>query len=309
VASVLDIRRLSIFDAAAATVGVRSLDEHYRSLPHLIEFSTTRFYADRLHIATRHPNTEGIDAIEVVEVGGSRVDEVNVAEIDVLMARLRADLGSGCESVGVITPFRAQHDAIEERIAEELTLDEVRQLNLRLGTVHGFQGGQRDRIYVSLTIDDNSSAGSLRFLSDRNLFNVMVTRARRQMIMLTSGGASPGGVLDDYLRYAAQSSVTQQILAVSDWTNAVAGALSDAAIPVRVGYPVGRHTIDIVLPGDLQSAPTAMICGVHPDGVAMHIERHLDLVRSGWVVQDVYASRWKENLAGLAVSVVSERMD
>ena len=61
----------STWPRAAATTW---LDEHYRSVPHLIEFSARRFYDGRLHVATRHPANEAADVIDVVRPGAGGRD-------------------------------------------------------------------------------------------------------------------------------------------------------------------------------------------------------------------------------------------
>ena len=61
------VRRNSLFDVAAAAAPVVVLTEHFRSLPHLIEFSNQRFYEGRLRLMTRrrdrggrrHPRPDG----------------------------------------------------------------------------------------------------------------------------------------------------------------------------------------------------------------------------------------------------------
>jgi hypothetical protein len=35
-----------------------------------------------------------------------------------------------------------------------------------------------------------------------------------------------------------------------------------------------------------------LVCAVHPDGPAAHIERQLTLLRAGWRLVDAFASRW-----------------
>ncbi|MEZ5138595.1 MAG: hypothetical protein R2711_07435 [Acidimicrobiales bacterium] len=47
----LDVRRASAFDLAAGVSPVTFLDEHFRSVPHLIGFSAERFY----EVACRSP--------------------------------------------------------------------------------------------------------------------------------------------------------------------------------------------------------------------------------------------------------------
>jgi superfamily I DNA and/or RNA helicase len=75
----LDVRRNSLFDVAAAAGPIVMLDEHVRSVPHLIDFSSNTFYGGALRLMTQHPNTEGLDAISQVQVSGDRTDGVNQA--------------------------------------------------------------------------------------------------------------------------------------------------------------------------------------------------------------------------------------
>ena len=84
----LDVRRVSAFDLAASAAPVRFLDEHFRSVPHLIGFSARHFYDDRLLVATRHPANECVDAIDVIRVDGTKADGVNEAEVDATLASL-----------------------------------------------------------------------------------------------------------------------------------------------------------------------------------------------------------------------------
>ncbi len=113
----LDLRRVSAFDAAAAVAPVQWLDEHHRSVPHLIEFSARRFYPRPVYLATRHPRNECIDAIELRWVDGTRLkDGTNPAEVERIGEELAALLEAGATSVGVVTPIRAQADALEQHV-------------------------------------------------------------------------------------------------------------------------------------------------------------------------------------------------
>ena len=49
------------------------LDEHYRSLPQIIEFSNRRFYGQALRVMTRRPDTLGLRSVEMRKVNGKRV--------------------------------------------------------------------------------------------------------------------------------------------------------------------------------------------------------------------------------------------
>jgi hypothetical protein len=54
-------------------------------------------------------------------------------------------------------------------------------------TVHGFQGGEADIIVISLVRNNHSSPrGGVGFLSDRALLNVMLSRAKRKLVLVGS---------------------------------------------------------------------------------------------------------------------------
>ncbi|MFD0971103.1 DEAD/DEAH box helicase, partial [Plantactinospora endophytica] len=199
----VDVRRVSAFDLAAGAAPVTWLDEHYRCAPHLIEFSAHRFYDDRIAVATRHPGNETSDVIDVRTVPAAAAEAgVNRAEVAAAVAEVRRLAEAGRVGIGVITPFRAQADALESALVAAFPVTEIERLGLRVGTVHSFQGSEAETVLVSLAVTDPVPAGRMRFLTDPNLFNVMVTRARRRMVVLTSQSA-PNGLLGDYLRYAA----------------------------------------------------------------------------------------------------------
>ena len=137
-----------------------TLDEHFRSAPHLVDFVARRLYGGTVKVATRAPSTCDEDCVEVVRLAGTR-DRTGVveAEVTAALAELRSLLAAGVTSVGLMTPFRAQADALERAVLERFTVHELAALDLRVGTVHGFQGNERDVVIVSLAIGPGSGLG------------------------------------------------------------------------------------------------------------------------------------------------------
>jgi len=307
----LDLRRNSIFDVAAAAAPVTWLDEHFRSVPHLIDFSAQHFYDDELRLMTQHPKVEGEDSIEMIRVDGARVDGVNVVEIETLR-ELLADLAyrPGTGTIGVVTPFRAQADAIVEMMLDRFSLSQIRDFGLRAGTVHGFQGSERDTVVISLGIGADDLGQSLRFLEDRNLFNVMVTRARRRIVVVHSFDADmlPKGLLAEYFKFADHPPAFRANGdRATNWTGAVAAALADTGARVVTDYPVAGWAVDIAL-GEGE-AGFGVECAVHSRGVDAHIERHLTLRRAGWELTDAFASRFDLDAERAAVHLSVELQD
>jgi hypothetical protein len=256
---------------------VRWLPEHHRSVPHLIEFSIRNFYDGVVTLATRHPRNECIDAIDLAAVGGDPVGTVE---------RLLHDLGEA-RSVGVITPFRELADSITDRLlGSSGGAALVERLDLQVGTVHEFQGSERDLVVVVPGLGPGDPTGRRSFVDDPHLFNVMVTRARRRMIVATDLAPGDVDLVTRFLRWA--DSGPPPVPSGEPPTDAAArlgAAIEDAGAPVRFAYPVGGWSVDLCV-GDGTRA-IGVMCGVHPDGVAAHIDRHLALTRSGWRLRSV----------------------
>ena len=128
----VDVRRNSLFDVAAGASPVLTLDEHFRSAPHLVDFVARRLYEGTVKVATRAPSTCDEDCVEVVRLTGTR-DRTGVVEAEVTAAlrELRSLLTAGVTSVGLMTPFRAQADALEHAVLERFTVHELAALDLR----------------------------------------------------------------------------------------------------------------------------------------------------------------------------------
>jgi KaiC/GvpD/RAD55 family RecA-like ATPase len=293
-ARLLDVRRNSLFDAAAGAAPVTWLDEHFRSVPHIIAFSDRTFYGGKLRYMTQHPATETRDAIRVRPVRGNRdTSGVNRAEVEAVLEEIRSARAAGATSVGVVTPFRAQADALEESVLDEFGPEELERLGLRTGTVHAFQGNERDVVIASLTISKEDLGNSLRFVEDPNLLNVLVTRARTQMILVTSLEPEhlPKGLLADYLRHAHHPPLPSQASARPvGWIADLAGELATYSVAVTANYPVAGWHVDLSI-GDGPGA-IGVECAVHPSGPGAHIERHQALRRAGWRITDCFQSRW-----------------
>ena len=181
------------------------------------------------------------------------------------------------------------------------TFEEIDAYGLRVGTVHGFQGDERSVIIASWAIGEDEGDAPWRFVNQRDLFNVMVTRARDEMYVITSG-EEPPGLAGEYIRFSEPLTNLIQDAEISDpWVRRIAEALNEHDVGVRMGYRVGAHVIDLVIgpSGD----PVALDCRPHPDGPAAHLDRALQLRRTGWRTADAFESRWHDRLGELAIEL------
>jgi superfamily I DNA and/or RNA helicase len=123
------------------------------------------------------------------EAGGA----INAAEAHAVVGALRElVLGEGyAGTLGVVTPFRAQANAIAQLVSRDAELSAVlAKREFLADTVHRFQGDERDVIFFSPVVAEGVSPGAVGFLrANGNLFNVAITRARAQLVVVGDIGA------------------------------------------------------------------------------------------------------------------------
>jgi hypothetical protein len=257
---------------------------------------------------TQHPRNETRDAIETVLAHGTRDRQgVNRSEVDEVMRQIARYDTAGATSIGVVSPFRPQADAIEEAILAAYGPEEIERLGLRAGTVHAFQGSERDVIIASLAIDAEPNGGSLSFLQDPNLFNVLVTRAKREMVIVTSVDQEslPRGLLADYLHHADHPPLGATSGGpATEWAQNLQEELEAYGVPVVTSYPVAGWSVNLAIGAAADAI--GVETDVHPDGPDSHIEQHLALRRAGWEMTDAFQSRWLTDPAGAAEMLSQE---
>ena len=86
---------------------------------------------------------------------------------------------SSFPSIGIISPYREQVILMQKEIAED---EQLTLLPLSINTIDGFQGQERDIIYISLV--RSNSKGEIGFLNDFRRMNVAMTRARKALIII-----------------------------------------------------------------------------------------------------------------------------
>jgi hypothetical protein len=80
--------------------------------------------------------------------------------------------------LGVLAFFSSQASHIEKQLFDEISLNDLRRHNIRVGTPFSFQGEERDHMLISCSVDANTPGGSYSYLNRDDVFNVAVTRAR-----------------------------------------------------------------------------------------------------------------------------------
>ena len=82
---------------------------------------------------------------------------------------------------GIISPYKAQVQYLRSRIRQSAVFCPYREL-FTVNTVDGFQGQERDVIFISLVRANDD--GQIGFLGDLRRMNVAITRARMKLVIL-----------------------------------------------------------------------------------------------------------------------------
>lgn len=175
-----DYRKNSIYKTYLACDAVSDeilLHNHYRCHKSIIEFNNRKYYNSRLHICSdskeEHP-------LLYVEMSEANTNYKNTAPAE---AREIANYAvhNRDKSIGVITPFVNQKKLIEE----ELKRAGVK--GVTCGTVHAFQGDEKDVVLFSTAITDQTQVGTYEWLkNNKELINVATSRAKDKLILLSS---------------------------------------------------------------------------------------------------------------------------
>ncbi|MEU1955232.1 caspase, EACC1-associated type [Nocardia rhamnosiphila] len=181
----LDYRRHSAFHAAHTAAGNSTvLDEHYRCHPRIAATANALFYNGQLRILTEPGDATREEPIVWRDVPGRAAQQrwgswINTAEVAAVQTVVSDLVDRGIDSIGVITPYRDQAAALSRALS---------MFDVDIGTVHKFQGGERDVIIFSLVASEGMPAGSISWLDRQpNLWNVAITRARRQLYVVGDG--------------------------------------------------------------------------------------------------------------------------
>jgi very-short-patch-repair endonuclease len=339
----------SILDALAAR-GMQSmpLNWHYRSRHEdLIAFSNHHIYNDHLitfpsaaaektldrgvhfHFVSNAMYDNESDRKLKTPRKINRQEAREIASLVLNHARTRPQ-----ESLGVVTFNIQQQDAIEEEI------DHLRQLDRSVApffdesseepffvkALEQVQGDERDVMIIGIGYGRNREGrflhqfGPLNRIGGERRLNVLVTRAKHQIIVVSSIVAADidlarvhgrgGKLLRDYLEFAELGSSVLKSPRVSNddgeyespFEEAVGNALDQAGYVVKrqVGESGFRIDLGIVDPRNTQR----YLLGIECDGATYHsgkTARDRDRLRQeileglGWSIHRVWSAEWMRN--------------
>lgn len=182
------------------------LTRQYRMHQRIMEFSNAYFYKNELEadVSVKESllsNNEDLELlykpIELIDTAGRGFDEYqnpetlstsNAGEADLLFKHLELLLQQYAYSepaypvsIGIISPYKEQIELLKEKLAAfDYSAYPVSELAVK--TIDGFQGEERDIIYISLVRSNPDS--EIGFLSDIRRMNVALTRAKKKLVVI-----------------------------------------------------------------------------------------------------------------------------
>ena len=172
------------------------LTTQYRMNKIIMQFSNIWFYQGALsaHESVEDHQLRAFDqnepVLEFIDTAGCGFDEELHPEtrsyfnkdeyrllrehMDPLLERLYPDV----PEVGILSPYKAQVNFIKDSFEEEAPS----ACNCTIQTIDGFQGQERDIIYISLVRSNENQI--IGFLKDYRRMNVAMTRARKKLVLI-----------------------------------------------------------------------------------------------------------------------------
>lgn len=311
--------RVSLFDFARSTPEVPAvmLRDQYRSASDIVGYINEQFYAGRLRVSANLDGLKvpkgGRPGLEWTDVKGrpppTGGGNVNPAEVDAISAHLKTLLSEqGYEgSVGVIAPFRSQVHALEKSLQGTLSADAIQKAELRVATVDGFQGQERDLILFSPTVWEGSPLSGVTFLQrEWRRLNVAISRARAVAHIFGDLDYARSGKIKTLRGLAARATEPRQRTGESvfdsEWERIVFAALQQRGLNPEPQYEIAGRRLDFALFGQ-----NGVMLDLEVDGRIFHQDtdgnRKLDdhwrdhQMRSlGWKVRRFWVDELKQDM-------------
>ncbi|MEM0993737.1 MAG: AAA domain-containing protein [Bacteroidota bacterium] len=193
---------------------VNFLNVQYRMNRTIMQFSNTQFYEGALRadesVANHLLYPEDTQPLVFIDTAGCGFEEklnekhrsrYNPEEFQILCEHLyqlkeKFD-AEHPPAIALISPYREQVVHMEDTVKEDPDLEGLR---LTINTIDGFQGQERDVVYISLVRSNNKS--EIGFLKDYRRMNVAMTRAKKKLIIVGDSATISGDPFyDAFLEY------------------------------------------------------------------------------------------------------------
>lgn len=154
---------------------------HYRCHKKIIDFNNKKYYNSQLQIKTESLEEEPLVYVDIENSVGNPQSICKNSAPEEVTAIINYASQYKNKSIGIITPFVNQKNLIDTAI-EHSHLN-----NVSCGTIHSFQGDEKDIILFSTAITDKTYLGTYIWLkNNKELINVATSRAREKLIVFSS---------------------------------------------------------------------------------------------------------------------------
>lgn len=169
----------TLFTQIDITSNETLLSYHYRCHDKIIGFSNKKYYHSKLKLKGKSNEDKPLLFVDTSKKDKLKIfgkKNISEAEAKYICEYIRSNPEV---SVGVITPFVRQKECIEYYLKQNNISD------VTVGTVHAFQGDQKDVILFSTAVTNSTLRGTYDWLkNNKELINVAVSRPKNKLIML-----------------------------------------------------------------------------------------------------------------------------
>jgi hypothetical protein len=206
---------LDFISSSEFSVPTTVLDEHYRSLPQLAQFTNKTFYGEKWKIMTENGENMKKNCFSNFIVGGVRDTKKKLvrSEINKIKELLQEIKISGFlneikfleelfkgkpYTIGILSFLTQQVNEIRDLVDDNF--EDLKKLhNIFVATPEEFQGNERDVMIISLGLDGTSSWGK-GFYENNNRFNVATSRAKYFTYLIYGKIPENTSLIADYLK-------------------------------------------------------------------------------------------------------------
>lgn len=167
------------------------LTNHYRSEDQIISLCNQVFYGGRLKILStldygKFPSGlplgvqwEDVRGEVYKHPSGSRINQQEVDEVNRIFQKVIKEISGTDLTVGVVTPYSRQQQAIYEKISSTTPVDVLEKHDVKILTAHQFQGSEKDIVIFSLVLASKGNGNSDTWYNMYpQILNVALSRAR-----------------------------------------------------------------------------------------------------------------------------------
>lgn len=285
---------------------VSFLDEHYRSVPEIIHFSNKEFYSNSLRVMTERPlRNENLGNFIFPTNGKRTKDGANHKEAALILDKISEIISEEAElspklksSIGILSPLRDQVDYLSKQLAQAFSIEAIQAHHISVGTAYSFQGEERDIMFLSFAVDNDSHSSAFVHINKPDVFNVSITRAKNKQFVYHS--IDPKLLkTDHYLRMFLEDTLSEDSHRTSEneknhdlFMEEVTTLLSAQNLEHWVYFSIAGVFIDILVktPKGILGIDLIGYPGIYED--ALTVERYKILNRAGISVLPMPYSYW-----------------